>query len=184
MAERMNIFPDDSFYYMTPALNIAKGLGPTADTITLTSGYHPLWMMILVILAKFTNLNKETFFTSVIICGIILHILSALLVFGVAVRFLPIPLAIGWALVYAMLLRGLLDAIGGTEAALLSFLISLLFWFETFEKRETLRAVVRGVLIGLLFLARTDTIFFAIGWMGFVVFYLLYCKDKKLKGFV
>lgn len=43
-----NILPDDAFYYFEVARNIALGHGSTFDGLTLTNGYHPLWMIILV----------------------------------------------------------------------------------------------------------------------------------------
>jgi hypothetical protein len=48
----MNFYYDDSFFYIKTANNIAKGLGSTFDGINTTNGYHPLWMLILVLVAK------------------------------------------------------------------------------------------------------------------------------------
>jgi hypothetical protein len=39
---------DDSFYYLQVARNVARGLGSSFDGVTLTNGYHPLWMFLLV----------------------------------------------------------------------------------------------------------------------------------------
>lgn len=40
--------PDDAYYYLNTALNIAKGHGSTFDRVNPTNGYHPLWMLILI----------------------------------------------------------------------------------------------------------------------------------------
>ncbi|HID08358.1 MAG TPA: hypothetical protein EYP10_14555, partial [Armatimonadetes bacterium] len=40
--------PDDVFYYLKTAMNIAQGHGSTFDGVNRTNGYHPLWMLLLV----------------------------------------------------------------------------------------------------------------------------------------
>ena len=42
---------DDAFYYLKPARDFSAGLGSTFDTINPTNGYHPLWMLVLSVLA-------------------------------------------------------------------------------------------------------------------------------------
>lgn len=44
-------FPDDAFFYVKTAQNIAAGLGSTFDGVNATNGYHPLWMVFLVVAA-------------------------------------------------------------------------------------------------------------------------------------
>jgi len=39
---------DDAFYYFKVAQNIAEGYGSTFDRMTLTNGYHPLWLLVCV----------------------------------------------------------------------------------------------------------------------------------------
>jgi hypothetical protein len=36
---------DDSYFYLQVASNIVKGNGSTFNEITLTNGYHPLWLL-------------------------------------------------------------------------------------------------------------------------------------------
>lgn len=43
----MTIVFDDAFYYFKIAENIVLGHGSTFDGITITNGYHPLWMLVL-----------------------------------------------------------------------------------------------------------------------------------------
>jgi len=178
---RMNVFPDDSFYYMTPALNIAKGLGPTADTITRTSGFHPLWMGILVILSWLVQLDKILFFDGVVALGLVFHAVSAFLLYLTGIQFIPRLLALGWALIYLVSIKGLHDAIGGTEASLLALLLAMFLWHETRASHSSIsRSLWRGVLMGLLFLARTDTVFFIAGYLLIDAFIeLSVCPDKN-----
>lgn len=180
MAQRMNVFLDDSFYYMTPALNIAKGLGPTADGITLTSGYHPLWMSVLVVLAWVSRLDKEFFFYTVVIVGSMLHFLSAVFIYLTAARFISAMLAAGLSLMYVTLIRGLLDAIGGTEAALLGLLLSIFLWIEA-QPEEHYKPIIRGILMGLVILARTDAIFLALGWLSCTLLYGYMFERKNIQ---
>lgn len=43
--------PDDAYYYFEVAQNLALGYGSTFDRINPTNGYHPLWCLLLVVLA-------------------------------------------------------------------------------------------------------------------------------------
>ncbi len=45
-------FEDDFFYYAEVARNLAAGHGSTFDGIHLTNGYHPLWMLVILLLYK------------------------------------------------------------------------------------------------------------------------------------
>jgi hypothetical protein len=45
-------FEDDFFYYAQVARNLATGHGSTFDSIHLTNGYHPLWMLVILLLYK------------------------------------------------------------------------------------------------------------------------------------
>jgi hypothetical protein len=41
-------FQDDAFYYARIARNVARGYGLTFDGLHATSGFHPLWLVVLV----------------------------------------------------------------------------------------------------------------------------------------
>jgi len=47
-ASYLTLTVDDSFYYLQVARNLAAGHGPTFDQVSLTNGFHPLWMALLV----------------------------------------------------------------------------------------------------------------------------------------
>jgi len=51
----INFAHDDSFYYLKIAKNISEGYGSTFDQITITNGYHPLWLLILTPLFSLIN---------------------------------------------------------------------------------------------------------------------------------
>jgi hypothetical protein len=52
LPELIDSFFDDAYYYFEVAQNIARGQGSTFDGISLTNGYHPLWMLLLVPIFK------------------------------------------------------------------------------------------------------------------------------------
>ncbi len=60
-------YADDAFYYLQIAWNIAHGRGSTFGT-TPTNGYHPLYLLVLVPLAKLSA-TKEAFLR----CSYLLH---------------------------------------------------------------------------------------------------------------
>jgi hypothetical protein len=43
----LGFMEDDGFFYAVISNNVAHGFGSTFDRISLTNGYHPLWMLIL-----------------------------------------------------------------------------------------------------------------------------------------
>ena len=163
---RMHTFPDDSFYYMVPALNIARGLGPTADTVTRTSGYHPLWMALLAGIARLCDCDKLAYFDLVIVAGMVLHAVTALLVYLSAVRFIPQVHAVALSAIFLTVERGFLDALGGIEASLVTAVLAALLWVDTSRSRSFPRRIARGICLGLLFLARTDTFMFIVAYLG------------------
>ncbi|MEI6504048.1 MAG: hypothetical protein WCP21_23800, partial [Armatimonadota bacterium] len=59
--------PDDGFYYLKIARNLAAGLGSTLDGETTTNGYHPLWMLILTGLAHLTR-DREALLRAALLC--------------------------------------------------------------------------------------------------------------------
>jgi len=52
---------DDSFYYLETAVRAARGEGFTFDGIHPTNGFHPLWMWVLVPLARAFGSSIDTF---------------------------------------------------------------------------------------------------------------------------
>ena len=48
-------FEDDAYYYLVIARNAASGQGFTADGLSPTNGFQPLWMWLLVPIAWLTS---------------------------------------------------------------------------------------------------------------------------------
>lgn len=165
--QQLNVFPDDSFYYLCPAINLSNGLGPTCDTITLTSGYHPLWMFTLTILSYFFQYDHLVLLNVTICLGMVLHALNTFLLYRIGLRFISAFPALLWSLVFLISFRGLLDAVQGTEVNLLVSCILALIYFDTIKTQKRFYTFIRGILLGLIFLSRTDTLFFILGYLVF-----------------
>jgi hypothetical protein len=69
-ADTYGFFEDDFFYYVQIAQNLARHGISSFDGIHLTNGYHPLWMLVLVALLKFTS--GKAFFIAVQIVSLAL----------------------------------------------------------------------------------------------------------------
>jgi hypothetical protein len=51
-------WPDDAFYYLIVSRSLALGLGPSADGIHLTTGFHPLWTALLAIAGRLVSVER------------------------------------------------------------------------------------------------------------------------------
>jgi hypothetical protein len=71
------VMPDDVFYYLHVARNLAQSGVSTFDGETLTNGYHPGWMLLMTVLAKFIAGRMELLHAC-LITGFVLHALASL----------------------------------------------------------------------------------------------------------
>lgn len=145
---------DDSFYYFTIARNASAGLGLTFDGLTTTNGFHPLWMLILLLLWPLGGIKAGLAAGALFGAGTVL--VSHLLVSRATGRpwagtAAALCMAANPAL-YVTWLNGL-----ETAAALLSLTLFLFFAATAADTPGgTRRALILGLLAGLTTLARTD----------------------------
>ncbi|PKO01993.1 MAG: hypothetical protein CVU43_10145 [Chloroflexi bacterium HGW-Chloroflexi-5] len=120
--ELVNHFEDDAYYYFKIAANIVDLNMITFDTLTLTSGFHPLWMLVLLPLTAAIN-NPFLFLRTVGIISTLLIGTGAIFAF----RYLQkrySPLATLFA--SAMMLSCLIDfGSTGMETSLLIPLLTI-----------------------------------------------------------
>ncbi len=76
---------DDAFYYFTIARNVVSGLGVTFDGVTLTNGFHPLWMICLLPVYAVAGNNLELAMRLALTLAALFSI-GAVLLLGAAVR--------------------------------------------------------------------------------------------------
>ncbi|MEA2572754.1 MAG: hypothetical protein QOH93_52 [Chloroflexia bacterium] len=159
----MRTLPDDAFYYFQTARHIAAGDGSTFDGLHPTNGYHPLWMLLLVPLA--TAAQDPVALTRLALAlSILCAVLSATLLYLLLRRLTGIwwvpPLGAG---LYFLNAQAIVSNLNGLETSLstLLFVTSVYLVAHSTGKRQTRRqAVLLGLILGLLFLARTDNVFY------------------------
>jgi len=161
----LRLMPDDAYYYLKTAVNIAAGYGPTFDLLNATNGFHPLWMALLVPVASVCGDDMDLF-TQVVLTGQIgLVILGTLILArnGLFGRGMLVWVAV------AMLASfyGTKVLVNGVEAAIEYLLLcaALTYWWRVTGPGEILHvrnAVVLGFLAGLVTLARLDAVVFSV----------------------
>lgn len=165
----VEFIPDDAFYYFQVARNILNGFGSSFDGFNPTDGYHPLWMALILPFVSFVR-DPILLLRIVIGIGILLSVYSALLLYSLLrknTRRWWIA-AIGMAF-YFLNQQSTLSSLDALETALSSFLFvaSLLVLLneDTSDSLLSRRPEQVGVLFGLLFLARTDNIFYLVAFL-------------------
>jgi len=162
----VTLVPDDAFYYLKTARNIAAGLGSTFDGVHPTNGYHPLWMGLLLPAAALAP-SPLALVRVALAMGTALSFLTALVLYRLVRR----ATAIWYIPLLALILfflnpRAVASSLNGLETCLSTFLFTLVLALVLSEAGGTTRGRGRGfeaalgLLLGLLFLARTDNVFF------------------------
>ena len=65
----LSIFQDDFFYYAKIAANIVAGHGSTFNGVVATNGYHPLWMLVMIVLTKLAgNIYHVIWAVELVVC--------------------------------------------------------------------------------------------------------------------
>ncbi len=160
---------DDSYFYLQIAHNIAAGLGSTFHGITLTNGYHPLWLWMVTALGTLADGDKTLLLYLV-------FLLQGLLVAGSIVALRRLTSLMGlryWLIALAVLTAYLLGtAIYGSEAHVnaLSLLVSLGCLSVALRSDRTGIWFLTGMLFGVSLLARLDNIFVVLALSAFSVF--------------
>ena len=158
--------PDDGYYYLVVARNLAKGMGSTFDGVSLTNGYHPLLAFLLAGIFHVIPEIPLGDLRVAIALGILFHLLTGwILVLAMrrigAAEHAELAGILYWLNPYAFL-----RSFGNMEPPLyalcLTMLLYLLLRFTADFKRpggKILVPVLLGLVAGLTLLARTDAIF-------------------------
>lgn len=154
---------DDSFYYLVPAWNAAHGGGFSLGG-EITSGFQPLYELVLTAISYFCN-SLETLFRTALTLNGCLYALTAL-VLAVTVRRMvsslfprlpPLAVAVSSnaaALSFLCLHTVFLSSLTGKENALAALLLAALIAGMVHEWQGRHRPLLIGALCGLLLLAR------------------------------
>jgi hypothetical protein len=159
--------PDDAFYYFAIARNIWTGTGISVDGVTPTNGFHPLWALALLFPFGVAHSGDLPLHLSLS--------LAALFDVGAAwLAYLAARRASGSALagvlaagLYAFNPLAAMESLNGLETALgvLCFAAVALFYLTRMIEPDRVLFgdwAVFGLVIGVMLLARTDSVLFAV----------------------
>lgn len=173
------LFPDEAFFYLRLGRNFATGLGPTFDGENLTSGFHPLWVWTLSVVYRFFPDYQGSYFMASLFLQAALGLAGAYFLWKTLCLLTDnrIFLWLGLTL-YFVNPHVIFLTMSGMDTSLTVFLISvfLFSFFKWISGRELGKYfyLITGGIGGLLFLARTDSIFL-IG----MVFAAMIIKEKQ-----
>jgi hypothetical protein len=170
----VSLLLDDSFYYFKVAQNVVDGYGSTFDRIHPTNGYHPLWLGMLLPVAALVR-DPWMLVRSAVALSILFNTLTAYLIWRVlsqSVRGWFIA-ALGTAL-YFLNPRVAQSGVNGLEVALSTFCVMAGVALTLLRSRAPSEVwghrLLLGVALGLMFLARTDNVFYILALMGVALF--------------
>jgi hypothetical protein len=159
---------DDSFYYLATARNFARGLGFTFDGIHATNGFQPLWMWLLVPIARAFGDDLDTL-ARVVLVGQVALVLAAT---GALLRLGSAPTSTRSGLAALTPFGGFyfmkVFANGMESAVHYALLVALLWLLAVTDARETsaprrARALFALAAVGAaLTLARLTSVVFAV----------------------
>lgn len=157
-----HLISDDAYYYFVTARHLAGGAGPTFDGLSMTNGFHPLWMLAVVpVFAAFSGdpwLPVRTALSLTVICDLASGLLLHDLVRRHRGQSVAAIAAAAWFILPPTALLGL----QGLEASLSTLmLLCLLRHLDRLDGVATVSfrsATMTGVWLGLAGLARTDNL--------------------------
>jgi hypothetical protein len=159
--EILRVVPDDAFYYLQIARNIAHLGRSTADGLSNTNGYHPLWMLLVTGLAWLIP-DAALLMRSAITVSLVIHLCAA-----VAMHY-SLRGIVGerWALTAAVcwLVNPLAFVIAQQTVEASVYAVSMLAVFTMYGvvTRQSGGGISRtaaagfGVILGMMCLARTE----------------------------
>lgn len=157
---------DDASYYMTTARNLAAGRGLTFDGIHPTSGFHPLWLLMLVPLFLL-HAPPETMIRLVVLLQTILLSLAYLVFWRTRSKLFSPRIAALTGILFVCFVFP--PCINGMESALLLLLVTVLYGYGLHlaqTQPNWRRVALLGIILGCVLLARLDMIFIPLCLLG------------------
>lgn len=161
--EKITLFvADDTYYYLKVALNVPRQGHFTFDGIHHTSGFHPLWQMLLVA-AAFVVRNEYALLYVALTLEALLACLAGVLLYSYVKEVLGRPNAILaqslWSLNGGLILTWFFMGMENVLFAC-SLLGSLLAARKVLQRPDSplAYALLTGLVFSLMFLSRTDSI--------------------------
>lgn len=167
----LETFQDDAQYYLVIAENIVRTGRSTFDGATFTTGYHPAWLAIEVLLIWVCRGDRAVYLTALVVVCAILALAHARVLRQLLLR---LSSSATWVNIVVLLViaRSLNLSFNGMESALA---MPMMAWcsLETLRQLERplkhSRLVYLGFLASLTGLARFDAIVFGVGCGALVI---------------
>jgi hypothetical protein len=160
----VRVTEEDGFYYLKIAQHLASGHGSTFDGLHPTSGYQPLWLLVLAPVFWLRPSAAAAILIATAMQAVLLALAAALL-YTLARTWLS-PAAAMLA-VMSWILLAYRPGLSGVEFALLSLLacalaLVLARGFTGGAREDTRSSAVTGALLAALVLARIDHVLLAV----------------------
>lgn len=177
--------PDDTYYTLSISRNIAGGFFPSADGVTLTSGFQPL---IAFVVAPFFLLgfsDDQAALASIALSGIFGAFacgLFAKLIFTSVNSSLPAFLGGVIVATSPLIIR---NDMNGLETSLSMFLClcAILLYIEYIKTPTIHNACILGIIIGFMILARVDSTILA-AFIGLMIVVRLNVRQVIMVGLI
>ena len=158
---------DDAFYYFKTAQNFTQGLGFSFDGISLSSGFHPLWMMVCVPVFALARFDLILPLRIIVFISILLAAGSGIYFYRLLNNWISKPAAMLLSLFWAFEPRVQATVTQlGLEAGINAFFIILLLYltyrYESelgADRDQPRRLFWVGVAATLVILSRLDNVF-------------------------
>lgn len=172
------LISDDAYYYFSIAKNLISRGMLSADGITLTNGFHPLWLFVISPIYFFFQSSPWLSLHLVLTLSAFFDTAAASLIYKTLER-LDKPTVGLWAAAFYLINPfGLEHTMNGLETAQNNFFLALLVFLSIKANSEWLKTgwAYLGTACGLALLSRTDNIFIA-----FIILAYLFLRDKNFK---
>ena len=154
----VTLVSDDSYYYLQVAKNLAATGTSTFDGVTRTSGYHPLFAILLAALHALLHPAPDAYVRLMLGLNVALHALAGMVLYRAGCRLRDRLTGALAAIFYLANPHAALWTLSGMEAALSGFALSLFFLALLTPLRDLPRIAFAGTAAALAVLARTDNL--------------------------
>ncbi len=165
---------DDGMYYPKIAVNFWQSYKITYDSVTITNGFHPLWLLINLPIYFILKNPLTALWGTYFLIFILLEF--SLWFFCRISRELNVSVAgsIVAAIIIFFNLRSFTIFYSLLEAPLVLFVYLIYIFYMIKDKNKRFSSpkssFISGLLIGIGFLARTDTVFLALSFMTIFIY--------------
>jgi len=158
---------EDGYYALTVARNVAMGKGFTIDGEHKTNGVQPLWILLGIPAYLLTNGDRYLSLRYILFIHWLLYIGTGLILGLISRDLFPSddqrrrPMALFTVLVYLCSSYAFINHFNGLETGCILFMYCLAWRYYQVKTTNTIpQALLFGLILGMVVLARIDSIFF------------------------